>query len=253
MMHFMKRPAAIVASAVAAVLAVSTAVAMTVQPVVLDLFASGRNMSQIVTVQNTFSTPLPVELKGEVADFTTAGLKSTGTATDDLLIFPPQAIIEPGRTQSFRVQYVGDPQIAQSKHYYVTVAQLPVKLPETQSAVQVLYNFQVIVNVGVPGARPAVKVTSAEITTEGDGKPRVALNLKNDAPTYGYLSRGSLRVVQYDDSGKEVFRKAMNAAEIQQQIGFGLVGAGRERRILTPIVLPTKGGRIEAEFTPGRI
>ena len=42
---------------------VSQAAAMTVQPVVLDLQTSGRGMSQVITVENTFSTPLPVELQ----------------------------------------------------------------------------------------------------------------------------------------------------------------------------------------------
>jgi fimbrial chaperone protein len=232
--------------------AAAAAIAMTVQPVIIDLQSSGRQMSQVVTVQNTFQTPLPVELRAQEADFDRDGLKTTGKDTDDLLIFPPQALIQPGRTQSFRVQYVGDPELAKSKHYYVTVAQLPVKLPEGQSAVQILYNFQVIVSVGIPGAKSAVKVARAEISTEGDGKPRAVLLLENNSNNYGYLSRGSLRITQKDAGGKEIFRKSLSSAEIQQQIGFGLVGAGQQRRILTPLILPQAGGTVEAQFTPGR-
>ena len=62
-----------------------------------------------------------------------------------------QAMIQPGQTQTFRVQYVGDPDLARSKHYYVTVAQLPVQMPQGQSAIQILYNFQVLVSVSPSG------------------------------------------------------------------------------------------------------
>lgn len=249
---FVRAFALYAAAPFAMAIAATPAVAMTVQPVIIDLSAAGRQVSQVVTVQNTFQTPLPVELRAQSADFDENGLKGTNKDTDDLLIFPPQALIQPGRTQSFRVQYVGDPELAQSKHYYVTVAQLPVKLPEGQSAVQILYNFQVIVSVGVPGAKPAVTVVSAETSTEGDGQPRLVLHLENTSNTYGYLSRGSLRITQKDAGGKEIYRKVLTAAEIQQQIGFGLVGAGQKRRILTPLVLPQAGGTVEAQFSPGR-
>ena len=38
------------------------AAALNVQPVVLDLLSSGRRSSAVVTLQNTFTTTVPVEL-----------------------------------------------------------------------------------------------------------------------------------------------------------------------------------------------
>lgn len=236
----------------AALAPTQSAIATGVQPVVIDLQTSGRQMTQVITVQNTFQTPLPVELRVQEAEYTADGIRGTGRESEDLLVFPPQAIIAPGRTQSFRVQYVGDTELTQSKHFYVTVAQLPVRLPEGQSAVQILYNFQVVVGVGVAGVRPALSITSSEVSTEGDGQPRVVLFIQNTANTYGYLSGGSLRIIQRDAAGQEVFRRSMTGEEISQQIGFGLVGGGQTRRILTPIVLPQAGGTVEAQFTPDR-
>src|SRR6478609_2043182 len=97
--------------------------AMTVQPVVIDLQTSGRSMTQVVTVENTFANPLPVELRVEDLTLDENGVHASGHQSDDLLVFPPQALIAPGETQTFRVQYVGDPALARSRHYYVTVAQ----------------------------------------------------------------------------------------------------------------------------------
>ena len=45
----------------AALAPVPAATAMTVQPVVIDLQTAGRGMSQVVTVENTFANPLPVD------------------------------------------------------------------------------------------------------------------------------------------------------------------------------------------------
>lgn len=238
-----------VVAAVAAVFA-SPAWSMTVQPVVIDLSVSGRGMSQVITVENTFATPLPVELRVEELTFDEAGVKSSGKATEDLLIFPPQALIQPGQTQTFRIQYVGDPDLKASKHYYVTVAQLPVKLPEGQSAIQILYNFQVLVSVSPAGAKPALAIRSAEIGRNADGKPAPVLTLANPSAAHAYLSNGRLRIIQTDATGKEVFRKTLSGPEIQQTIGFGLVGANQVRRMTLPIVLPTEGGKLDVSFTP---
>ena len=166
----------------AALLPLEAASAMTVQPVVIDLQTAGRSMSQVIQVENTFATPLPVELTIQELELTADGVKQTGKDPGDLLVFPPQAIIAPGQTQTFRVQYVGDPGLAKSKHYYVTVAQLPVKLPEGQSAIQILYNFQVLISVSPAGVKPKIEVQSASITQTPDGKSVPIVTVVNQSP-----------------------------------------------------------------------
>jgi fimbrial chaperone protein len=240
---------AVIGALTAWILTESPASAMTVQPVVLDLQTAGRGMSQVVTVENTFTSPLPVELRVEELTFDETGAHGTGKDPGDLLVFPPQALIQPGQTQTFRVQYVGDPALAKSKHYYVTVAQLPVKLPEGQSAIQILYNFQVLVSVAPPGIKPSLRIVSAEIGKDDKGKPVPVITVTNDSNAHGYLSAGRLRIVETDGSGKEVFRKTIPGPEIQQTMGFGLVTSGQTRRISVPVVLPSEGGKVEAQFT----
>lgn len=240
--------ALVIAAAVAA--PAPKADAMTVQPVVLDLTTAGRTMSQVVTVENTFTNPLPVEMRVEGLQFDENGAHGDGKDPGDLLVFPPQALIQPGQTQTFRVQYVGDPGLARSKHYYVTVAQLPVKLPEGQSAIQILYNFQVLVSVGPQGVKPNLHITASEIGHNDKGKPVPVITVANDSNAHGYLSQGHLRITEKDASGKEIFRRTIPGPEIQQTIGFGLVTAGQTRRIIVPVELPSEGGKVEAQFTP---
>jgi fimbrial chaperone protein len=222
---------------------------MTVQPVVINLTTSGAGMSRIITVENTFATPLPVEMRIQELALGESGITQTGEDPGDLLVFPLQALIQPGQTQTFRVQFVGNPDLARSKHYYVTVAQLPVQLPQGQSAIQILYNFQVLVSVSPTGARPALAVQRSEIGRDEAGHPIPVVTVTNNSPAHGFLSGGRLRIVQKDASGREVFRQTLSGPEIQQTIGFGLIGAGQTRRVQVPIKLPSEGGTLEAQFT----
>lgn len=227
-------------------------IAMTVQPVVINLTTSGRTMTQTFTVENTFANPLPVEIRTQQLTLTQDGVQGTGTESSDLLVFPAQAMIQPGQTQTFRVQYVGDPELAASRHYYVTVAQLPVQMPQGQSAIQILYNFQVLVSVSATGAQSAITVNSAAIERNAAGRPVPAITVTNAAVAHGYLSNGRLRIVQRDASGREVFRRILPGPELQQTIGFGLIGSGQTRRVIIPVELPSSEGTVEAQFTPDR-
>ncbi|MEL0251141.1 MAG: fimbria/pilus periplasmic chaperone [Novosphingobium sp.] len=191
------------ALAVALASAGSAGTAMTVQPVVIDLKTSGREMSQVVTVENTFANPLPGELTVQELRLTDDGVAATGKDPGDLLVFPPQALIQPGQTQTFRVQYVGDPALAASRHYYITVAQLPVKLPEGQSAIQILYNFQVLASVSPLGAKPQLEVKAAQVVKDANGNPVAMLSVANNSPVHGYLSANKVRLVEKDAAGKE--------------------------------------------------
>ncbi|MET0180777.1 MAG: fimbria/pilus periplasmic chaperone [Novosphingobium sp.] len=248
---FAKLQSVLLAALAAAILAAPLpAAAMTVQPVVLNLATAGREMSQVVTVTNSFSYPIAVELRIEELVVDAGGVRGTGKDPGDLLVFPPQASIRPGQTQSFRVQYVGDPALARSKHYYVTVAQLPVQVQQGAAAVQVLYNFQVLVSVAPQGAKPAIKVDRAAIERTADGKFMPSVDFSNAAAAHGYLSNGKIRIVQRDPSGREAFRRVLNAPEVQQTIGYGLIGAGQIRKVTLPIELPQPSGSIEVQYTP---
>ncbi len=224
--------------------------AITVKPLVVDLKTSGRGINQVVSVENTAATAVPVQLTVQELVVEAGETHGTGKDPGDLVVFPPQALIQPGQTQTFRVQYVGDPALTRSKHYYITVAQLPVKPKAGESAVQVVFSFQVLVSVGPQGAKPALHVQSAGVSKNDAGKPVPVITVANDSSTYGYLSHGKLRIIEKDAAGREVFRQTLSGPEIQQQLGMGLITSGQERKFTLAGVLPLAEGTIEAKFTP---
>ncbi|MDQ8027366.1 MAG: hypothetical protein REJ23_01465 [Brevundimonas sp.] len=226
------------------------ATALNVQPVIIDLLSSGRRTSTVLTLQNTFSTTVPVELVARELTIVNGELTETDVEAEDLLIFPAQVTVQPGQSQAFRIQWVGDPEIAGSKHYFVTVAQLPVVLPENQNAIQVLYNFKVLVSVGSPGTRPDLSVRSATIEAREDGSGYPVLTVANTGTTYGYLGKSRLTLIQRAPNGDEIFRETWEPEQLQQVMGLGIVPVGAERRLPLNIRLAQPNGTVSVEFTP---
>jgi P pilus assembly chaperone PapD len=247
--QLLRRSLAALLLAFAALVAVPAA-AMTVSPVVVNLTPGGAGMTQTISVENTFSTPLHVELRVEELIPNATGFTAAGKESEDLLVFPPQAVIQPGQTQAFRVQYVGDPELARSKHYYVTIAQLPVQRTEGQPAIQVLYNFQVLVSVSPSKLSAGLVIERAEVAATEDGRTAVALTVNNRSAAHGYLSQGRLRIVQKDRAGKRLTETAFTGPEIQQTVGYGLIAGGQTRRVVVPVTLARPDAVIEATFTP---
>lgn len=246
--HF--RPFALGLLATAALASPAMLQAMTVQPVVIDLATAGRGMSDTIIVENTFDRPLAVEITVQALELTGDGVDATGEDTGELAVFPPQATIQPGERQNFRVQYVGDPALARSRHFYVTVAQLPVQMDESGSNIQLLYNFQVLVSVAPGDTSPSISITSAQVGRDADGAPVPVITATNGSAAHGYLSRGQLQIVQEDASGREIFSSDMSGPQIQQSIGYGLIGGEQSRRMTLPVPLPSAEGTVTVRYTP---
>lgn len=223
--------------------------ALNVQPVVLDLLSAGRRSSAVVTLQNTFSTTVPVELVARPIVLVDGEYRESDEESEDLLIFPATATVEPGESQAFRVQWVGDPGLTRSRHYYVSVAQLPVQLPDTQNAIQVLYNFKVLVSVGPNGAEPDLRIVSAAIKTDADGRHTPVIEVSNTGATYGYVGRGRLTLTQRDPEGAVVFRQSYEPDEIQRRLGLGLIPSGATRKMPINLDLPRGDGTVTVEIS----
>jgi P pilus assembly chaperone PapD len=192
-----------------------------------------------------------VELTAEVLKFTEDGAAPFGPDPGDLVIFPPQALIQPGQAQAFRIQWVGDPDLKQSKSYFITVAQLPVKLAKGQSAIQVLYNFKVLVNVSSSVGGPMLRIARTAIAQDKTNGSIPVIWVQNTGPSYGYLSRGTLRISQTDATGKSLFKKELSPQDIQQTIGFGVIGPNATRKLQLPLTLPSATGTVKAQFDAG--
>jgi len=228
------------------------AAATTVTPVILDLQSSGRGVVANLSVNNTGATPLPIEIVVTPLQPNGTGLEPSKDDPGDLLVVPPSALIPPGQTQTFRIQWVGDPDLVRSRHFYVGVNQLPVKLPGGTSAVQIVYNFQVLVSVSGAGKKAELTVKSAAPTMV-DGKAVAAVTVENGGQAHGYISQHRLKLTQVSATGAELSSRTIGSAEFQQLVGYGLVASGQTRTVMVPLDKPVEpGSRLSAELMDER-
>ncbi|MFC6199510.1 molecular chaperone [Ponticaulis profundi] len=221
---------------------------MSVTPIVFDLEAAGRNANTQLRVTNTSTGDIPVAISVSEVTMSEAGEVSAASADDDFVIFPFQALIPPGATQVFRVQYVGDPELEASKSYIFSVAQQPVALPEGVSGIQILYNFEVVGSVSPLGGEADLTLLSSELVTNDDGTRRAALTVKNPSNTHAYLSGSRLELTAKDETGEQVWSRSWRPQEIGQTVGVGLVQPGKDRRFVLPFDLPEGGSSLEASI-----
>jgi fimbrial chaperone protein len=218
---------------------------MNVQPLVVDMASVGAHAHAVVEIVNDSAAPMPVEVTYTKLDIAVDGKTTQSQAGDEFLVFPPQAVVAAGATQTFRIQWAGEPNIQKSQSFILSVSQIPVKKKTDDSGVQMVFSFGVIVNVAPPGAQSAIKLVSAEPATES-GKSGAAITVENPSSTYSYISDAGVVL----ESGS--WRKTINASEMKQKLGYGVVLPGRKRRFFIAEDVPAGAGKITAtlNYTP---
>jgi len=208
------------------------AFAMTVTPTQIEMTSAGRASRGAITVVNNSIAPLAVELVTKLATLDETGVPKATAADDEFLIMPPQAMIPPGATQNFRIQWLGDPLIETSRTFLIYVNQIPVKMTKKTSAVQVVFGMGVMVNVAPPRGQAALEVAKTDITTDTRGRRHPVLTVFNPSNVHALFPRATVRVS--DGSWSET----ITSGELAQSIGIGFVQPGHRRRFVLPVVVP---------------
>lgn len=231
-------------------LGASSAFAMSVTPIHIEMTSSGSGSRAQFKVANTGKVPLPVEIAVERFAMTEDGHRQTiSKKSENFLFFPPQALIPPGATQVFRVQWLGDPLLNQSESYMATVNQIPVKLPSGKSAVQVVMSFGIVMNVAPPKGVGALSIVGTSVALDRkSGKRRPAISVSNSSAVHGLLTDATVRL----SSGS--WSATLPSGELAEKIGIGLVQPGKRRRFILPVDLPAGVTKVEAtlDYRPKR-
>jgi len=225
-----------------AVSAPDAANAMKVRPLVLEMKSVGREARSTLQVVNDGANQLPVEIVIYKLDLDARGRQTRTEGGDNWLIFPPQAMVGAGSSQTFRIQWVGDPEIPESQSFIFSVNQVPVQMPEGQSGVQVVFNFAAIVNIAPPRGEPALELVSAEVGTDDKGNRRPLLTLRNPSRVHALANEATISI-----SG-DGWSTTMTPRELDQKMGLGLVQPGKTRRLLIPVDVPDGVSLINASI-----
>jgi fimbrial chaperone protein len=222
--------------------------AMVVEPMLLEMTTSGKASRETIKVTNNGTQALPAEIAISRVELGLNGEQKARPAGDEFLLYPPQAMIPPGGSQVFRVQWVGDPDIAASRIYTFSIAQVPVKLAHNTSGIQLMMSVGVTVNISPPNGRSAIEVLSAAPVTDKSGKRFASLTVKNPGNKHAYLKQSAIHL-----SGGG-WSADLPPQAIEQKLGLGIVQPGKERRFILPVEVPKTVSAIQAtvNFQPER-
>ena len=222
--------------------------ALSVSPVHIEMASTGGASRAQVVVRNDSKSPMPVEASLLRFTMDDAGNRKETPASDEFLVFPPQALIPPDGTQVFRLQWVGEPMLARSQSYMLSISQIPVRMPKGSTGVQVALSFGVLINVAPPQGKPDLKLVATGIAVDKQGNRLAAITVHNPSLVHALLPDSSIRM-----SGPG-WEASLSRATLAERVGIGLVQPGQRRRFVLPVQVPASVRSIEAsmEYRPSR-
>jgi len=85
-------------------MAIQSAYAQRVQPMVFELEPLGKGSTESIRLENNKQRPITVEMNASKIVLDEFGKETNIPADEDFLIYPPQTIVQPGKTQIIKVR-----------------------------------------------------------------------------------------------------------------------------------------------------
>ena len=234
-----------ICGAVALAFTAVAAEAARVSPMIVDISPLGRGSVARIELSNPGQGEFPVEVQMFRGVISEAGELTLTPADEEFLVFPAQRVVPAQSQQVFRVQYIGNGELAASEIYYMQIRQIPVNIAApTENQVQVVVNFNVLVNVIPSGATPQPVVESARPAVRGEATG-VEVRLTNRGNRYFTAGTVPWRIAGTATDGTAVDVQ-LTAEEMARHIGVGVVAPGRTRVFFIPTAKPLAEGTIQA-------
>ncbi|WP_018982193.1 fimbrial biogenesis chaperone [Salinimonas chungwhensis] len=170
---------------IATIMFCHNALAYKVEPMVAELEPIGNRSQMTMRIDNTSNKVLTVELYPFSMTMDEYGKETREPADGELLVIPVTAVIQPGRSQSVIVRYLGDPSITQSKAYRISVKEVQLESKKNNSGMMgLLFQFNTLINV-----KP--KNTFSELNVEkiSQKDDKWLLEVINSGDSYGRLTQ----------------------------------------------------------------
>lgn len=144
-----------------------------VQPMITTVTPSGTGASFRLMIRNTDAMPITLEIDPYRVTVDDQG-NATRTPEDaDIILFPPQTIVQPGGEQAIQVRYVGEPALTEGRLYAIVVSQLPVDFTKVtnndSSETQVKIGFNFVSHMVVQSRATRAELVISPATREANG------------------------------------------------------------------------------------
>ncbi len=236
----------IIWGAVMFALAPIAAEAARVSPMIVEVKPLGRQSVARVEMVHDGQSDFPAEVQMFRGVISERGQLELIPADEDFLVFPAQVIVPARSQQVFRVQYIGEPELAASEMYYMQIRQIPVDIGPQQSQVQVVVNFNVLVNVIPDGANPEPVVDSI-VPVAREGMNGLEVRVINNGNRYFTAGTFSWQINGTAADGSTVDLR-LSPAEVSRLIGVGVTAPERARIFFIPTEKPLVEGTTQIEL-----
>ena len=174
--------------------AVTPAFAFEMTPLDLNLEPAGREASGRFRILNVDAKPIAIQVGVFTREMTDEGADILRPADDDFIVYPPQMIVKPGKSQTLRVKYVGATVDTVERAYRLIAEQLPIDLGDEPDrdggSIALLVRYVASIYVGPRSARPALRVIAAKPAP----RDRMRVVLANEGTRHALLTNLTLRV-----------------------------------------------------------
>jgi fimbrial chaperone protein len=175
----------------------SPAAAYDLKPIVIQLAPSGARSAQTAVITNTHDVPIAIEVKTFQRKQNPDGSDTLTIDDENLIISPPQMVIAPKSSQSFRVQWVGDAAPKKEIAYRIVTEQLPIQFKERVRSdltadVTMRYRYEAALYI-MPEERSA-KATLASVAAvkSEDGTDQLELHIRSEGTSRAILDKPTL-------------------------------------------------------------
>lgn len=207
-----------------------------VQPMIATMTPSGSGAATRISVRNTGSVPITLEFEPFRVAVDELGTPTRSPEEADLLVFPPQTVVQPGAEQAVQVRYVGEAALREARVYGVRISQVPINFGTgvsntgASADVRMSFNFLTHLIVSPESARSQVAVVNVDRSAGGE----VTMTVRNEGDGVAVLNNIKWRVS--DSAGQSV-----ELATEKLDVGnFSALMPRQERRIRIPPAETTK-------------
>ncbi|MEO9599547.1 fimbria/pilus periplasmic chaperone [Parasphingorhabdus sp.] len=197
MSNFLKLVALFVTAAM--LVALTPAFSYDMKPIVIQLAPTGAGATQSVVLTNTHDVPIAIEVRAYTRAQNPDGTENRAPEDDDLIITPPQMVIAPKASQSFKVRWIGEPAPDKEIAFRLVSSQLPIKFRDEKKDdvsvnVSMNYRYEAALYVVPPQSKPSARLTAIAPVKDENGETWLELKVLSDGTRRAILDNPILVV-----------------------------------------------------------
>ncbi len=225
-------------------------------PIKVDFSPTGKNATQVFKLENDSDTAIAVQVSALSREMDINGKESYQNADKDFIIFPPQMVISPHKTQTVRVQWAGNVAPSQELSYRLVAEQLPIALSREASNgahVNILMRYLGAIYIVPENAKHNIVVNRIEKEQTSNGNTNLLLTVENQGNSHAILGDLSIEVPTGRNIKGVSEKIKLPPSNLEGMNGENIL-AGHKRRFSIPwpnqlLSVPEK---VKLEFTPWR-